>query len=239
MTCFTFDGTLSHLRPLWCIGRSRASGQLPVKQAGHCPVSLTPCVLRNPRREAVPADRSRQLKISCQGMPNALRTFFAVFNSSHFYSLLSFMIPVSFACGVFWRLLSGAHALSYSSVIAGPLEAGGHLNITEITGSVWEPKDLGKHSANGPFVSIAFPPGPILGTSPACEGQSCNSPLSQQIGKVQRPTGRDADPSRLLLGRSPSQPITRLLPEDCLGVGTRRRGSGQCLSNCVSHTLEG
>lgn len=64
VTCFTFDGTLSHLRPLWCIGRSCASGQLPVKQAGHCPVSLTPCVLRNPRREAVPADRARQLKIS-------------------------------------------------------------------------------------------------------------------------------------------------------------------------------
>lgn len=64
VTCFTFDGTLSHLARCGASGRSRASGQLPVKQAGHCPVSLTPCVLRNPLREAVPADRARQLKIS-------------------------------------------------------------------------------------------------------------------------------------------------------------------------------
>lgn len=123
-------------------------------------------------------------------------------------------------------------------VTAGPLEAGDHLNISEKTGSVWEPKDLGKHSTNGPFVSIAFLQA-HFGDLPTCEGQLCNLPLS--LNKLERSKDPQLEIQTLAGcssdGLRASQPADSLLRTAYVwGPSEEARGS---VSNCVSHALVG
>lgn len=114
VTCFTFDGTLSRLLPPWCrapaSGRSCVLAQLTTKRASHSRVFPALCLLRNLQREGAPC----RLRSRSHGkrMPNALKTFFAVFNSFLFAFSASIHDSQFIQVTFFWRSFSGAHALS-------------------------------------------------------------------------------------------------------------------------------